>query len=169
MSRPCEFDDAFRADRLAAVRHGVPQSPRTALAVGAIVGLAAGLLVAAPWAGSQGEEVCQPAQVVTDGMLGQLQQLNRKLDKAIEDAPRLRLPEELERIRELRALKHDLIRDFPTVFGLRALHVYSDLQAIDYGLNDAVGSSDMRGPLRIARDAKDELEATLRESPCRPR
>lgn len=150
------------------------RSPRIAFPAGAIAGLAAGLLIAAPWAGGQGEEPCQPAQTVSAEMLDKLQRMNRKLDKAIEDEPNLRLSDFYERIAEIRTLKHQLIQGFPPVLGLGALNVYLDLEAIDNGLDDAREAKSRdggnpRGHLRAARRAKAALEAALRESPCRPR
>lgn len=147
---------------------------RIAFPVGAIVGLAAGVLIAAPWAGGQGEEPCQPAQTVSDEMLAKLERMNKKLDKAIEDEPNLRLSDFYGRIAEIRTLKHELIQGFPPVLGLGALNVYLDLEAIDNGLDDAREAKSReggnpRGHLRGARRAKGALEASLRESPCRPR
>jgi hypothetical protein len=145
-----------------------------ALTIGAVAGLAAGLLISTPWAGGQGEDPCQPAQTVTDQMVRKLERINRKLDKAIEDEPNLRLSDFYGRIAEIRMLKHELIQGFPPVFGLGALKVYLDLEAIDNGLDDAREAKSRdggipRGHLRAARRAKDALERALSESPCRPR
>ena len=147
---------------------------RIAFPIGAVVGLAAGLLIAAPWAGGQDEAECQPPQVVSEQMLEKLERLNKKLDKAIEDEPNLRLSDFYGRIGEIRQLKHELIQGFPPILGLGALSVYLDLEAIDNGFDDAREAKSReggnpRGHLRAARRAKDALERSLKQSPCRPR
>jgi hypothetical protein len=145
-----------------------------ALMVGAAVGFAAGLLIAAPWAGGRGEDVCRPAQTVSDQILEQVQWINRKLDNAIEDEPNLSLPELRERTAKIANGKHLLIHDFPPVFAHSALDFYLDLETIDKTLESAYEAKGRKGGnprdhLRAAQRARDSLEEALRQSPCRPR
>jgi hypothetical protein len=146
----------------------------TLLAVGAaaIIGVAAGVLISAPWAGGQGEPRCAPVQTVPEQALAKLARLNKRISDLIEDEPKVRLGDFYGRVAELRGLKHDLIREhFAPLFGRRPLPIIKEVEGIDAELEvakefKAREGADARGPLRIARQHKEALERLLANSPC---
>jgi hypothetical protein len=151
-----------------------PRRPSPALLAGstAILGIAAGVLIVAPWAGGQGEPECEPTQTVSERALVKLERLNRRLSALIEQEEDVRLSDFYGRVAELRQLKHDLIRDhFPPLFGLPPLQVFRELAGIDVELEVAQEfkgreGANAKGPLRIAKQHKEALEKLLRRAPC---
>jgi hypothetical protein len=136
-----------------------------------LLGVGVGVLVAAPWAGGQGEPRCAPVQTVPEEALAKLARLNKRISDLIQDEPKTRLSDFYGRVGELRDLKHELIREhFPPLFGRRPLPIIKAIEGIDAELEVAKEfksreGADARGPLRIAREHKEALERLL-AGPC---
>jgi hypothetical protein len=123
------------------------------------------------WGSPAGSTERQPLAAIPDGVFTILRQMNRDLADLIELVEKNRVETLAALVRAIRGLKLDLMKHFPTVWGVEFSELFRDLEAIDMRLDDAKAKlpngEKAAGELERARKRLDLLRGTLRGAPDR--